>query len=73
MTITTTSTPSTSTSNAFTSFVLASMRCARIRAQIVVNEITTAGVALKAGLIDPDTALSMLGEAGLLPLVEPSS
>jgi hypothetical protein len=38
-----------------------------------VNGIAAAGVALKAGFIDGETALAMLDETGLLPLIEASS
>jgi hypothetical protein len=41
--------------------------------RLALNAIDVAGIALKGGLIDGETALAMLGEAGLVPLTEPSS
>jgi hypothetical protein len=63
----------TSTSSAFADFLLGRLRVAYLRTRIVGNEIATAGLALKSGLIDGETALAMLSEAGLLPLIEASS
>jgi hypothetical protein len=60
-------------SSAFAAFVLAAMRVAALRAQLVAIEIAVAGVALKSDLIDAETALAMLNETGLLPLIEASS
>jgi hypothetical protein len=65
--------PITTTSSAFANFVLKSTRVAKLRAQLIGNEIAAAGVALESGMIDAEMALVMLGEAGLLPLVEASS
>jgi hypothetical protein len=63
----------TTPSSAFSEFVLGHLRCARIRMRLALNAIDAAGVALKSGLIDGEGALAILGEAGLLPLIEASS
>jgi hypothetical protein len=65
--------PITEPSSGFTTFILHRLRVAALRAQLVANEIAAAGVALKAGFIDGETALAMLDETGLLPLIEASS
>jgi hypothetical protein len=79
MTLTTTTSPTSDAqpiaeaSSAFSAFVLGRLRCAHIRMRLALNAIDVAGIALKSGLIDGETALAMLGEAGLLPLIEASS
>jgi hypothetical protein len=65
--------PATEAPSAFTGFVLSHLRCARIRTGLVLNRIDTVDVALKSDLIDGESALAMLDEAGLLPLIETSS
>jgi hypothetical protein len=60
-------------STGFTDFILRQLSIAGLRAKIVVNEIETVAAALAGGLIDVETALAMLGEADLLPLIEASS
>jgi hypothetical protein len=69
----TSGTITTSPSSAFADFVTRRLRYARIQTRLVVNHIDAVGVALRSGLIDGEGALAMLGEAGLLPLIEPSS
>jgi hypothetical protein len=44
-------------------YALAELRAALRRAQLVVDEITTAGIALKANMIGPDEALAWLADA----------
>ncbi len=61
-----------SPSSAFTGFVLGRIRCADIRARILANEVTAMGVALKAGLIDPENAIAHLVEIGAGVLLESS-
>jgi hypothetical protein len=64
--------PITSKSS-FAAFVLASMRVAYLRTQLIGNEIAAAGVALKSGWIDAEGALAMLNETGLAGLIPTSS
>lgn len=61
---------STGLSSTFADHVL---RCAGLRAQIMVNEVLTMRIALGAGFIDPDHAMEHLHEVGALGLVIPSS
>ena len=63
----------TTPSSGFADFVLGRLRCARVRAQIALNQINAAGAAVRGGLIDGETALAILSEAGLLHLIEASS
>jgi hypothetical protein len=64
------STPaSTLLSSVFDELVLGHLRRAHIRARLALNHIDTAGVALRGGLIDGKTALTMISEAGLLGLI----
>ena len=44
-------------------FVVASLRSASLRVRLIANEIDTAGVALKGGLITPEAALEWVNEA----------
>jgi hypothetical protein len=43
-------------------FVVASLRSASLRVRLIANEIDTAGVALKGGLITPEAALEWVNE-----------
>jgi hypothetical protein len=65
-----TSSPTIEPSSEFTSFVLGQLRIGELQARIAANEFKTAALALNTGLVDPDGALAMLAEAGL---VGPSS
>jgi hypothetical protein len=40
-----------------------------LRTQLMGNEIAAAGVALKSGWIDAETALAMLSETGVVELI----
>ena len=51
---------------AFEKYVLQQLRCARRRIQLLVNEIDTIGVALRAGAISAEDALLALHQAGSL-------
>lgn len=51
---------------AFQEYVLAQLRCSHMRARLYVNEIELIGVALKGGIVDAETALQMMHEAGTL-------
>lgn len=53
-------------------YVLAELRCAVIRARCLQHEITTIGVALDTGVIDPDTAIAWLAAANALDFLVPS-
>jgi hypothetical protein len=48
------------THNDYTAYLLAELRCAGLRARLVVCEIDSVGVALRAGWIDPDEAVAWL-------------
>jgi hypothetical protein len=56
---------------AYYRYVLGQLRAARIRAQLLVVEITTIGVALKDGWIGPDEALEELAKAAALDFLQP--
>ena len=61
------STPAISTttlSSTFHDFTVRQLRVAFLRAGIIKNEIAAMGIALKAGLIDPENAISHLIEIG---------
>ncbi len=55
----------------FCDYVLAELRCAVMRARLVALDIEAAGVALRGGMIDPETALAWLRDAGALEYVAP--
>jgi hypothetical protein len=66
--------PDTVTSSTgFADYILLNLRCGSLRARIAVNEFQTMGLALKAGLVDPEVVLEHLHEVGVLDLVIPSS
>jgi hypothetical protein len=52
-------------------FVLATLRCASLRIRLIDQEITSAGVALKGGLISSEMALEWVEEVapGILGVV----
>ena len=52
-------------------YLLSAMRCARLRASLLINEIDTIGCALKHELVTPDVALDWLGDAGVFPFLAP--
>ena len=54
-----------------TEFLLGAMRCARLRASLLISEIDTIGCALKNELVTPDVALDWLGDAGVFPFLAP--
>lgn len=49
------------------------LRCALLRARLVVNEIAAMRIAVGGGFIDIDGALEHLGEIGALHLIGASS
>jgi hypothetical protein len=54
-----------SSSAAFTAFVIEQIRCAKLRAEITVNQCEMAAAAVSAGLISPEIALLVLHECGV--------
>jgi hypothetical protein len=63
----------TAVSSAFANYVLAEIRCTELRVRIAANEVAAMQVALRAGLIDPDSALTHLHDVGVLHLLGASS
>ena len=55
----------TETSSAFTQFVLRQIECAKLRAELVVNQADMAIIALSGGLISPEMAILILAECGV--------
>ena len=53
-------------------YVLAELRCARRRAQLLVLEIETIGIALNGSLIEPDGAIEWLAAANALDFLQPT-
>jgi len=51
---------------AFRKYVLAEIRCALVRAKLYANEIERIGIALKGGIVDPESAVAMMADAGTL-------
>ncbi len=52
-----------------TEFMLAALRCARMRVLLIGLELDEIGVSLKHGMISPEFAVSWLDHAGLLQFV----
>ena len=50
-------------------FLLAALRAARLRAQLMEAELTTIGVSLKAKMISPAVAMQWIHDEGLMPLI----
>jgi hypothetical protein len=50
-------------------YLLAELRCAALRARLMVSDIEAISIALKAGLISPEHALEYLDDCDLLRLV----
>jgi len=61
------------TQDDYPDYVLAEMRCAALRAQLLHNDILAISLALKAKLIDADCAIEHLWNCDALRLVAPSS
>ena len=57
--------PTTAPSTAFNDFLLRQLRCAKLRAQITVNQIEMTATALSAGMISPEIAILILAECGV--------
>jgi hypothetical protein len=52
-------------------YVLAELRCAVMRARLWQADITSIGIALKAGWISPEEAVEALADCDCLKLIEP--
>jgi hypothetical protein len=52
-------------------YLLAELRCASLRARLWQADINAVGLALKAGLVEPDQALELLHDCNCLQLIEP--
>jgi hypothetical protein len=52
-------------SSSFTAFLIGQIECAKLRAEITINQCDMAVTALSGGLISPEAALLILHEAGL--------
>jgi hypothetical protein len=50
--------------SAKTEYLLAALRCARLRIQLLANEVDEVGVALRYGIVTADGAMSWLREIG---------
>jgi hypothetical protein len=59
----------TSPSSVFDELVLGHLRRAHIKARLILNRIEFAGVSLRNGWVDGETALGMLAEVNLLDFV----
>jgi len=55
---------SVTTSSGFADFTLKQLRCAFVRSRILTNCIEVTGVALRADLISPETAIAEVIAAG---------
>lgn len=55
--------------SSFNELVLAHLRRAHVRARLILNHVDAAGIALRGGLVDGETALGMVAEANLLNFV----
>jgi hypothetical protein len=52
-------------------YLLAELRCASLRARLQAGDIDAVGMALKAGLVEPEQALELLTDCDCLQLIEP--
>ena len=52
-------------------YLLAELRCASLRARLQQVDIDAVGMALKAGLVEPDQALELLADCDCLQLISP--
>jgi hypothetical protein len=52
-------------------YLLAELRCASLRARLWQADIDAVGLALKAGLVEPEQALELLHDCNCLQLIEP--
>jgi len=52
-------------------YLLAELRCASLRARLWQYDIDAVGMALKAGLVEPEQALELLADCDCLQLISP--
>jgi hypothetical protein len=52
-------------------YLLAELRCAALRARLAACDIDAIGIALRAGIVDPDVAFEWLHECNALSYVQP--
>lgn len=52
-------------------YLLAELRCAAMRARVMAGDIDAVGLALEAGLVEPEQALELLADCECLHLVAP--
>jgi hypothetical protein len=52
-------------------YLMAELRCASLRARLWQADIDAVGMALKAGLVEPEQALELLTDCDCLQLIEP--
>jgi hypothetical protein len=62
----------TSTLGTFADFVIGELKCASLRAALLVAEADSIAVALRGGFVSTETAIEWAHDAGI-PLVAPSS
>jgi hypothetical protein len=53
-------------------YLLAELRCASLRARLQAGDIDAVGLALKAGLVEPEQALELLRDCDCLQFISPS-
>ncbi len=56
--------------NIYREYLLAELRCTRLRFQLIINEIDACGMALKKGLVNEDEAVVWMNEIGALELLQ---
>jgi hypothetical protein len=52
-------------------YLLAELRCASLRARLWQADIDAVGMALKAGLVEPEQALELLADCDCLQFISP--
>ena len=52
-------------------YLLAELRCASMRARLQAHDIDAVGMALKAGLVEPEQALELLADCDCLQFISP--
>ena len=50
-------------------YLMAELRCASLRARLLQADIDAVGLAIKAGLVEPEQALELLADCDCLTLV----
>jgi hypothetical protein len=50
-------------------YLMAELRCASLRARLLQADIDAVGMALKAGLVEPEQALELLQDCDCLALI----